>query len=355
MIMAGGGGTRFWPRSRVARPKQFLTFDGTRTLLQATADRVEALIPPDRTWVVTGAAHADDAGRQLPGVPRDHVVGEPQGRDTAACVGLGAALIARTDPDATVVVMPADHVIEPAAEFQRAVHAAALFADEFPRALLTFGVPPTYPATGYGYIHRGEAVGTRQGVGAARVRAFKEKPTADAAERFVHAGEYLWNAGIFVWKAATILTELRRNKPAIAAAVERVAAAWDGPDRDAVFAAEYAAVEKISVDFAVLERAGEVLVVAAPYQWDDVGSWLALERRNPQDAAGNTVQAVHSGIATTNCVIAGDPDKLIATIGVTDLLIVQSGDCTLVARRQDEAAVKQLVDQLKATGFGRFL
>ncbi len=355
MIMAGGGGTRFWPRSRTARPKQFLAFGGDRTLLQATLDRVQAQVPAARTWVVTGAAHAVEAEAQLPDLPAGHVVGEPVGRDTAACVGLGAALIARTDPDATIVVMPADHVIEPAAEFQRAVHAAALFAEDHPHALLTFGVPPTFPATGYGYVHAGEVVGQRQGITARRVRAFKEKPDAATAAAFVAAGEYLWNAGIFVWKAAAILSELRRARPALAAAVDRIAAAWDTPARDAVFRAEYATIEKISVDFAVLETAAEVLVVETPYQWDDVGSWLALERRNPQDAAGNTVQALHSGINTSNCVIAGDPGKLITTIGVSDLLIVQSGDCTLVAHRSDEAAVKQLVDQLKRDGLERFL
>ena len=355
MIMAGGGGTRFWPRSRAARPKQFLTFSGDRTLLQETFDRAEAQIPGDRTWVLTAAAHADQARFQLPSVPGNQVVGEPFGRDTAACIALGAALIAAVDPDATMAVMPADHVIEPAAEFQRAIHAAAQFADDFPEALLTFGVRPSYPATGYGYVHAGEAVGTRQGVRAARVQAFKEKPDSATAERFVQSGDYFWNAGIFVWKVRAILAELERNCPTIAAATGRIAAAWNRPERDAVFAREYESLDKISIDFAVMEKAKNVLVVETPYQWDDVGSWLALERRNPQDADGNTVQGLHAGIRTKNCVVAGDEGKLIGTIGVDNLLIIQSGDCTLVARRDDEAAVKQLVDRIQALGLGRFL
>ena len=355
MIMAGGGGTRFWPRSRAARPKQFLTFSGDRTLLQATLDRVAGPVPPERTWVITGAAHAGEAARQLPELPADHVVGEPAGRDTAACIGLGAALIARDDPGAVMVVMPADHVIEPVAEFQRAVHAAAQFADEFPDALLTFGIPPAYPATGYGYIHRGAAVGQRSGVTVSRVEAFKEKPDADTAERFVASGDYAWNSGIFVWKAATILRELKHKCPGIFAAVERIAEAWGTPRQDDVFHAEYEGLQKVSIDFAVMEKAKEVMVIAAPFQWDDVGSWLALERRNPQDARGNTVQATHSGINTSNCVIVGDPGKLITTINVSNLLIVQDGDAVLVADRADEATVKQLVDQLKAGGLGRFL
>src|SRR5438067_2963025 len=208
LIMDGGGGTRFWPRSRQRRPKQFLTFSGDRTLLQGTVDRVAAMIPPERTWVVTGEQYREEAAAQLRELPADQIVGEPVGRDTAACVGLGAALIARADPDATIMVMPADHVIEPVAEFHRAAHAAEQFATQFPDSLLTFGIPPTYPATGYGYIHRGEPVATRQGVPASKVTEFKEKPDERLAEQFVASGEYFWNSGIFVWKPAAILGEL---------------------------------------------------------------------------------------------------------------------------------------------------
>lgn len=355
MIMAGGGGTRFWPRSRTTRPKQFLTFSGDRTLLQGTLDRIAARVPADRTWVITGAAHAAEAARQLPELPASHVVGEPQGRDTAACIGLGAALIARTDPAATMIVLPADHVIEPEREFHRAVHAAEQLATDHPHALLTFGIRPTFPSTGYGYIQRGEPVGQRQGVPAARVKAFKEKPDADTAERFLHSGEYLWNSGIFVWRVAAILGELERQKPTLFDGVQRIAAAWDTPEREAVFAREYAAAEKVSIDYAVMEGAKEVLVIDAPYQWDDVGSWLALERRNPQDAEGNTVQGSHLGLDTHGCVIGSDPGHLIATIGVRDLIVIQSGDATLVAAKKDEAAVKQLVDKMKAGGLGKYL
>ncbi len=347
MIMAGGGGTRFWPRSRTARPKQFLAFSGDRTLLQATLDRIEAKVPPERTWVITGHAHREQAVDQLPNVPPARIIGEPMGRDTAACIGLGAALIAREDPEAVMIVMPADHAIEPAQEFLRAVHAAEQLVEAHPHALITFGIPPTYPATGFGYIHRGQPAAQRQNVTAYQVRDFKEKPKFDLAERYVASGEYYWNSGIFVWKAATILDELKTHKPRLMESIQRIADAWDTPKQEEVFRREYEAAEKISIDFAVMEHAREVLAVHAPYQWDDVGSWLALERRNAQDAEGNTVQARHLGIKTSKCVIVADQEHLIATIGVSDLLIVQDGNATLIANRSEEGTVKEIVEALK--------
>lgn len=355
MIMAGGGGTRFWPRSRQRRPKQFLTLSGERSLLQMAFDRVEALAPPERTWVITGEAYVEETRRQLPLLPADRVVGEPVGRDTAPCIGLGSALVMRDDPDAVLIVTPADHVIEPVQEFRRAAHVAALMAEEHPASLVTFGIPPVYPAIGYGYIHRGVEAATRQGIGVYRVRGFKEKPKADAAERYVASGEYYWNSGIFVWRAATVLAQLQRHKPALHDAVVRIADAWPTPRRLDVLRTEYPALERISIDFAVMEHAPEVLVVQAPYRWDDVGSWLAMERLNPQDLHRNTIQGTHAGIHTTGCVIVGEPGRLVATIGVRDLLIVQDGDATLIADRNEEATVKQLVDLLKQKGLDRYL
>lgn len=356
MIMAGGGGTRFWPRSRQARPKQFLALGGERTLIQQAIDRIDACaLPPARAWVITGAAYVDETRRQLPAVPAAHVVGEPTGRDTAACVGLGAALIARTDPDATILVTPADHVIEPLAEFRRAVHVAEQMADETPEAILTFGIAPTFPSAGYGYIWRGPQHAQRQGVSVYQVQRFLEKPKPDVAERLFASGEYFWNSGIFVWKAATILAALRERKPALHAAVSRIAEAWGSPRGQELLDREYPQIEKTSIDYAVMQDHKPVLVVQAPYRWDDVGSWLALERMRPQDAAGNTVQAEHVGLDTKNCVVVGEPGRLIATIGVSDLLIVQDGDATLVAHRRDEETVKKLVTDLRDRGMGTYL
>jgi mannose-1-phosphate guanylyltransferase len=199
-------------------------------------------------------------------------------------------------------------------------------------------------------------VDRRQNVLVFKVSAFREKPAADLAEHFVAGGEYFWNSGIFIWRVSAILDELRRNKPDLAAAIDRVAAAWDGPRRDEILRTEYPRMEKVSIDYAVMEHAREVLVLQAPYKWDDVGSWLALERMHPQDADGNTVLATHCGVNTAHCVIVGDdPKRIIATIGVSNLLIIQDGAATLVADRRDEGTVKQLVDRLKQQGLDRYL
>lgn len=356
VIMAGGGGTRFWPRSRVRRPKQFLTLTGDRSLIQMALDRIEAPVPPERCWVITGEAYREETARQLPTLAADRIVGEPCGRDTAACIGLGAALIAREDPAGAMIIMPADHVIEPVQEFRRAVHVAERMAEEHPQALITFGIMPTYPATGYGYIQRGEEVAHRQGITVFRVQRFCEKPLAEVAERFFHAGEYYWNSGIFVWKAATILNYLRDLQPGLYASIERIAAAWATPQRDVVLRREYETLERISIDYAVMEHAQEVLVVQAPYHWDDVGSWQALERMQPQDADGNTIQAdSYCGLTTRNCIVVGEPSRLIATGGVSNLVIVQDGDATLVADRCDEKTVKDLVELLKKRGLDKYL
>jgi mannose-1-phosphate guanylyltransferase len=355
LLMAGGGGTRFWPRSRQCRPKQFLALGGERTLLQQAFDRLEGSVAPEQVWVITAAAYMEEVARQLPEVRREQILGEPCGRDTAACIAVGAALISREDAEATMVVTPADHVIEPVQEFRRALHVAVQTAQEQPRALVTFGIPPTYPATGYGYLQRGEEVARRQGVSVYRVRAFREKPDADLAERFVASGEYFWNSGIFVWKAAAILAELRAQQPALAEAAQRIADAWPTPERQQVLAREYEALPRQSIDYAVMEHAGQVLAVPALYRWDDVGSWLALERLNPQDVADNTVLAHHVGLDTNGCVLVAEPDRLIVTLGVSDLLIVQDGDVVLVAAKDREGDLKKLVEELRQRGLENHL
>lgn len=355
LIMAGGGGTRFWPRSRQQRPKQFLALTGERTLIQLAQDRVEAQTPPERTWVITAESYREQTASQLGTLPLDHIIGEPCGRDTAPCIAVSAALIARQDSDATMLVTPADHVIEPVQEFRRAVHAAEQTIQEHPQALVTFGIPPTFASPGYGYIQRGPEVASRQGISVLRVQKFHEKPKSELAEQFFASGDYYWNSGIFVWKAATILEALRQYRPALHAAALRIASAWDSPERHSVLVREYQAMEKISIDYAVMQEYPEVLVLRAPFRWDDVGSWLALERMNPQDANNNTVLGAHCGIRTSDCILVAEPGKLIATLGVDHLLIVQDGPVTLIADKREENSIRQMVEELKERGLEHYL
>ncbi len=349
IIMAGGGGTRFWPRSKAAHPKQLLALTGERTLLQIAFDRIESLAAPERRWVVTGASIASQVKQQLSALHADCLVDEPMGRDTAACIGVAAALVAQADPEGVMVVTTADHIIEPFKLFHQAVHAAIELAQEYPQALVTFGIIPTSPATGFGYIERGLSLAGRNGHEAYRIQAFKEKPDLATAQHYLESGKYYWNSGMFVWRASAILAELLRLQPVLYAAVQRIAAAWHSPRRAEVFRQEYEPLKRISIDFAVMEHCLQGLVVPASFSWDDVGSWHALERHFPQDACDNTVHGIeHITLNTQRCIVMGNhqPGEVIATVGVSDLLIVREGPHTLIARRDDEAGIKKLVEYL---------
>lgn len=355
VVMAGGSGTRFWPESRRTRPKQLLRLVGDQTLLQQTLARIEPVVAAEQTLVVTGADQADETRRQLPQVPSDNVVAEPCGRDTAPCVGLAATLIAERDPQGVMLLLPADHIIGPNEEFQRMVRAAAQLVERRPEALVTFGTRPTHPATGYGYIHRGQGDEPIEGVPVYQVREFREKPDHKTAEQYLASGEYYWNGGIFAWRADRIRALLAEFQPGIAAALDRLAAALGTSQYQSVLQREYPTMDRISIDYAVMERATGVWVLEAPYRWDDAGSWQALARLLPADGDGNTVTGTHCGIDTSGCIIRGQKDHLIATLGVRDLIVVQTPDATLVADRRDEEAVKELVNLLRERGYEQYL
>ena len=356
IVMAGGSGTRFWPASRAALPKQLLPLAGERTLLEDTVARLEGLVPPERVLVVTSARLLDAARRQLPQVPESGLVGEPCKRDTAPCIGLAALLVSRHDPDATMAVMPSDHVITPAAKFQDAIRQAAALVEAAPGRLVTFGIRPTYPAESFGYIQQGAALAVAPGAAPAHVVArFREKPPAQVAAEYLAAGDSLWNAGIFVWKAATILAALRERQPDCLAHLERIAAAWDGPDREAVFAREFAAIKGISIDYAVLEHAADVVVIEAPFTWDDLGGWSAVARQRGVDAEGNTIVGRHLGIDSVRTIVHAAGDHLVVTMGLEDMLVVHTPDATLVADRTREEAVRKVVAELEQRGWQEYL
>lgn len=287
---------------------------------------------------------------QLPQLQSDRIVPEPMGRDTAACIGVAAALIHQVDPQAVMLVSTADHIIEPLALFQKVAAAAAELTQEHPEALITFGIPPTYPATGFGYIERGEKVSGRSGIDAYSISAFKEKPDAITAKEYLASGRYYWNSGMFVWKVSAILSELARLQPTLHATIQRIAAAWTTPQRSDLFRKEFEPLKRISIDYAVMEHCKQGIVLPAPFGWDDVGSWQALERHFPQDEHHNTASgAEHIKLNTSQCIVMGDgsPSQVIATVGVDNLLIVREGNATLIARRDDEAGIKKLVEYLQ--------
>ena len=355
VVMAGGSGTRFWPKSRRNRPKQLLTLYGDASMLQQTVARVSPMVPPGRVLVITGADQAEAVRAQLPDVPAGNVVAEPCPRDTAPCIGLAAAIVARTDPDGTMIVMPADHVIEPPEKFLRTVRAAVSVIDDDPTAFVTFGIKPTRPETGYGYIERGERIGSPDGIALHKVAQFREKPDLATAERFVADGRFAWNSGIFLWRARAILDALATHRPAIAASLDRIAASLGTADESTVINREFPGMERIPIDKAVMEKATNVRVLEVVYDWNDVGDWRSLSGLVKPDAKGNTIQGSVHLVDTSNSIVVSDGGGLIATLGVDDLVIVQSGGATLVARKDQLDKLKALVEGLDKAGFGSAL
>ena len=362
VIMAGGAGTRFWPESRRGRPKQLLALAGERSMITLTRDRLEGLTPPERTLVVTNEALVEPIAAELPELPRAAIVGEPAKRDTAPCIGLAAMLVSREDPEATMLVLPSDHVIEPLDAFHQAVRTAVEIVEER-EAIVTFGIPPTYPAEVYGYIQRGDrlereataASATDASIPVYRAAAFKEKPKASVAGEYLASGGYYWNSGMFVWKARTILDALAEFEPAMHTRLARIRDAWETPEQADVLRREYAAISGISIDYAVMERARDVFVLEAPFTWDDVGTWQSLGRLREADAKGNTIAAKHLGIATTGSIIRGEDGHLIVTLGLTDMIVVQTPDATLIADKRHEESIRDIVKQIEQKGWDEYL
>lgn len=348
VVMAGGSGTRFWPMSRAARPKQLLALATANALIAETVARLEGLVALDNVHVVTNAAYAAQTSALLPGVPVRNIIAEPVGRDTAACIGLASALIHEKDPAAVMVVLPADHVVDPPAAFRTALARAAKAVEKRRDVLVTFGIPPAFPATGYGYIERGAAFGKVDKTPYYKVDSFREKPDEETARLFLAEGRFLWNAGIFVFRAAAMLDRLARYLPQIAERLPALRDQWLA--KGAIEAADYEVLTRISIDYGVLEKDGDVAVMEAPFHWDDIGSFAALERVLPKDEVGNCcVGTVHALAAHDNVAVA-DGDHLLALLGVNGLIVVHTPDATLVCRKEDAERVKDLVNHMKARG-----
>ncbi len=344
VILAGGRGERFWPLSRRSRPKQFLPLLGDRPMLADTLERLSGLVEPRDVWIITARDLKREAESLTPGVPPAQVIGEPVGRNTAPAIALASWLIREAGDESVIAVLPSDHRIEPASRFREELVLAAKTALER-QAIVTFGIPPTRPETGYGYIESGEPIAP--GSPFHRVSAFREKPDSATAARYVSDGRHLWNAGMFLFPPRVMLEEIRAHVPDLAVAVERVPRGGSGIE--AALDAFYREVSSTSIDYAVMERSKKALVARAGFAWDDLGSWAAIASRASLDAGGNAARGsvlLHD----SKDVIAFAYQGLIAGVGIEDLIIVRTPDVTLVCRKDRAQDVRAIVERLKARG-----
>ncbi len=351
IILAGGRGTRFWPRSRTRTPKQLLNIVGKKTMLAQTVERLRPVFPASRVWVVTNAAQAAAVRKQIPGIAASRVLAEPVGRNTAAAIGLAAIHLARQSNDALMAVLPADHYIAHA-ELYRKIVGAALEVASQGRYLVALGIPPAGPETGYGYIERADAVPAVLGSPVFRVRRFTEKPAQDIAKEYVTSGRYFWNAGMFFWRVSTFLDRLKKYLPATHDALMRLGDTIGTRRYAATLARIYPKLENISVDYAIMERAtqpGEpqsVFVLPAEVGWSDIGSWAAVYMLQAKSAAENVSAGAHFALDASGNFL-WSPEKFVAAIGVNDLIVVDTPDALLICPRDRAQDVGKIVKWLE--------
>ena len=359
VIMAGGQGTRFWPRSRRRRPKQLLPIAGRRTLLQETARRLSPAFAWPRMLIVTNREQADEVRRQLPHLPADHVLVEPMGRNTAPCIALAAEWIAAREPDAIMAAVPADHVIDSGAALRRTLRAACDLAARTD-ALVTLGVKPTRPETGYGYIEVAERI-THDAPDMHWVRRFHEKPSAPVAGRYLAGGRHLWNSGMFVWRASVFRRALQDYLPQVRRALDGFWSSIPAAKRERQLARVYRSLPSVSVDVGIMQpltaarrATPRVAVVRAKFGWNDVGSWTALPDIWGCDRAGNAAIGKVLAVATKNSIVYS-PERLVALVGVTDLIVIDSADALLICARDRAQDVRKVTDELKQRGWSKYL
>lgn len=365
MIMAGGAGTRLWPMSRKAQPKQLIRFvfrdgrAGPCSLLELAAGRLEGLVPPERRVICTGERYRGEIERVLPQFAGERILGEPEGRDTINAVGFGAAVFGLEDPDAVFAVLTADHIIEPEEDFREAMDLGFRLVEADPRRLVTFAIKPTFPATGYGYVRRGGPV-EGFGDGAFGVGEFKEKPDLETATRYVESGEYGWNSGMFVFSARTVMELLERHAPTNAAGLRQIAEAWKTPRRAAVLAEVYPTLPKTSVDYGLMEPASRddsvtICGVDMDLNWLDVGSWPAYAETLTPDEAGNRARGTGEAVlvdSRDNLVITGGTRRdghghTVALVGCEGLIVVQTDDATLIMPADRAQDVKKAHERVR--------
>jgi len=355
VIMAGGSGTRLWPVSRKQHPKHLLPLLGERTLFQGTVDRLDGLLPPDHILVVTASDQAQTLKKQAPQIPAHNFLVEPEPRGTAAVVGLAGIVVRDRDPEAVMLVLPSDHSIRNRDLFQLVMRSAVLFARK--DYLVTLGIAPTFPATGYGYIQRGRPLDEDSTYPAYHVRKFKEKPTAAQARRMLADGDHSWNSGMFIWRADRILDEFARQLPDLKRALDRISSVWGTAQQRAVLDSVWPGLKTVTIDYGIMEHAERVAVLpAGGLEWSDVGSWDSLFDVLIPDEDGNVVvNGHHVSMETHDSLVYGGHEKLIVTIGVDDLIIIDTPDAMLVCRKDQAQQVRQVISQLKNSDRNHYL
>lgn len=356
VIMAGGGGTRLWPVSRKEKPKQLLPLLGKETLFQSTVNRLEKLFPPERILVVTVEEQAIEMQIQSPEIPVENYLIEPSPRGTASVVALAAAVLKNRDPEAMMAVLTADHFIRNKDLFRYLIRAAFdVAAQDY---LVTLGITPTFPSTGYGYIEQGESLDGDYRYPVYKVKRFKEKPDESTAEQLLRAGDHSWNSGMFVWKVDTILAEIKRQMPQLSQAVTAIAAVWDTPKRNEVLGSYWQGLKSQTIDYGIMEKAERVAILpAGGLGWSDVGAWDSLFEVLFPDMNGNVpLNTQHLMLDTHNTLVYGKSDeKLIVTIGLDDVVIVDAGDVLMVCKTDQAQKVRDVVDHLKKHNQEKYL
>jgi mannose-1-phosphate guanylyltransferase len=355
-IMAGGVGTRFWPRSREKSPKQLLEILGRGTMIQNTVKRLEGFVDIHNVLVVTNRTQKAMVMKQLENLPEENILVEPVGRNTAPCIGLAALHAKQIDPSAVMVVLPADHVIQDAAEFKRVLQLAVETAQES-GSLLTIGIKPTHPETGYGYIQMFTEHGDHNPYaarGVYKVKTFAEKPNIQTAESFIASGDFLWNSGMFIWRVDAILQELQRCLPDLYFELMKIEPTMGASSYQPMLEKAYGIIRGISIDYGVMEKAEKVYVIPGDFGWSDIGSWDEVYRLSGKDERGNCVTGKVIQKDTSNSYIYS-PEKVVATIGVDDLIIVNTADALLICRRGKSQDVKEISDYLKRKQMNEYL
>lgn len=353
VIMAGGVGTRFWPRSRFKRPKQLLSILDQRTMIQATVDRLDNLVSPDHIYIVTTEQQIEEITQQLPALRTENLIIEPKGKNTAPCIGLAAIMLKKKDPEAVMAVLPADHRIQNETQFRKVLSAAEVFASQH-NCLVTIGINPTYPATGYGYIQVNSRVEEVNNLAVFKVKTFAEKPDLPTARRFLESGDFFWNSGMFIWRVKAILKEIEESLPELYDSLMEIEKYLGTKSQNEVIRKVYCQIKSISIDYGVMEQSQNVYVLKGEFNWNDVGSWEEVFKVLPHDEDNNVVIGNHFTKDTKGCLI-DSTSRFIATLGIENLIIVDAGDALLICRRDMAQNVKELVEAMKRKNLDQFL